>query len=118
MQTHLQKPGADAISFAKFFSQNLFQEDYLYDKLDTLWSGGTLTTNSTSAILGVQLLANKTDDLLFPTEGYSLTILAEDGNALPYIFSKIGNYNFGQTAYYKLIKSPNSWSGILNIFLI
>lgn len=84
-------------------SEYIFQEDYLYDKLDTLWGGGTLTTNSTSAILGVQLVANKTDDLLFPTEGYSLTILAEDGNALPYLFSKIGNYNFGQTAYYKLV---------------
>jgi outer membrane protein assembly factor BamA len=84
-------------------SEYIFQEDYLYDRLDTLWSGGTLTTNSTSAILGVQLVANKTDDLLFPTEGYSLTILAEDGNALPYIFSKIGNYNFGQTAYYKIV---------------
>ncbi len=98
-------------------SEYIFQEDYLYDKLDTLWSGGTLTTNSTSAILGVQLLANKTDDLLFPTEGYSLTILAEDGNALPYIFSKIGNYNFGQTAYYKLVLTSTFYFPYLkNIF--
>lgn len=98
-------------------SEYIFQEDYLYNRLDTLWSGGTLTTNSTNAILGVQLVANKTDDLLFPTEGYSLTILAEDGNAIPYIFSRIGNYDFGQTSYYKLVLTSTFYFPYLkNIF--
>ena len=88
-----------------FTWQNLnyiFQEEYLSDKLGDSWVSGEWTTNSTAAILGVQLSANKTDDFLFPTAGYSISILAEDGNSLPYLISSISNSNFNQTTYYKI----------------
>jgi outer membrane protein assembly factor BamA len=81
----------------------IFQEEYLYDVLPDSLVNGELTTNSTAAIIGVQLSANKTDDFLFPTSGYSLSILAEDGNSLPYLINKISNSSFNQTAYYKLV---------------
>lgn len=84
-------------------SEYIFDEEYLKNRLPDSLITGSLTTKSTNAIIGVQLVANKTDDLLFPTEGYSLTILAEDGNAIPYLFSNIGNYDFKHTAYYKLV---------------
>ncbi len=84
-------------------SKYIFQEEYLLDRLPDSLVDGSLTTNSTSAILGVQLVANKTDDLLFPTKGYSLALIAEDGNSIPYAASKLGGYNFNQPAYYKLV---------------
>jgi len=62
-----------------------------------------IESNNTNAVLGVHLVANKTDDFLFPTKGYSLSFLLEDGNSFPYLFSKIGNYNFNQPAYYKFV---------------
>lgn len=90
-------------------SKYIFQEEYLKSRLqDSLFQKLTsFTTKSTSAILGVQLVANKTDDLLFPTKGYSLTFVAEDGNSIPYVASKLGGYNFDQPAYYKLVLSSS-----------
>ena len=84
-------------------SEYIFKENYLNDRLGDSLFTGSLTTKSTSAILGVNLVSNNTNDLLFPTNGYSLSILAEDGNFIPFMFSKIGNYNFSEPAYYKLV---------------
>ena len=83
-------------------SKYIYQEDYLLDILPDSVVTGELTTNNTAAIVGVQLSANKTDDFLFPTTGYSISILAEDGNSLPYLISSISNSNFNQPVYYKI----------------
>lgn len=90
-------------------SKYIFQEEYLKEVLPDSVVNGTLTSKNTSAILGVQLVANKTDDFLFPTSGYSLSILAEDGNSIPFLFSKIGNYNFDQAAYYKFVLTTTAY---------
>jgi len=90
-------------------SKYIFQEEYLKKVLPDSVVNGTLTSINTSAILGVQLVANKTDDFLFPTSGYSLSILAEDGNSIPFLFSKIGNYNFDQAAYYKFVLTTTAY---------
>jgi len=90
-------------------SKYIFQEPYLKDRLPDSLVSGSRTTKSTSAILGVNLVSNNTDDLLFPTEGYSISIIAEDGNAFPFLFSKIGNYNFSQAAYYKLVFTTTAY---------
>jgi len=42
-----------------------------------------LNTNTNNSVLGVELNANKTNDLLFPSRGYALSILLESGNVLP-----------------------------------
>ncbi|MCW8849427.1 MAG: BamA/TamA family outer membrane protein, partial [Melioribacteraceae bacterium] len=88
-------------------SNYIFQEEYLVDKLsgklpDSLITGDW-TSNTTTAILGVQLSANKTDDFLFPTSGYSISILAEDGNSIPLLISKVTNGSFKETAYNKIV---------------
>ena len=80
--------------------------------VDSVYSG-EYESNNTNAILGVSLVANKTNDFLFPTKGYSLSILLEDGNSIPYLFSKIGNYNFNQTAYYKFILTSTFYLPVL-----
>lgn len=98
-----------------------FNKDYLEDQ----FSNSNLSENSnidslitslsntpaisTSAILGVNLVSNNTDDLIFPTEGYSVSLLVEDGNSIPYLFSKIGNYNYNQAAYTKLVVTSTAY---------
>lgn len=98
-------------------SKYIFNEAYLQSRLgglpNSIIKSISTTTNSKNAILGLQLVANKTNDLLFPSEGYSITILAEDGNSIPYIFSRIGNYNFNQSAYYKLVLTSTFYFPIL-----
>jgi outer membrane protein insertion porin family len=42
-----------------------------------------LNTTTNNSVLGVELHANKTNDILFPTRGYTLSILLESGNVLP-----------------------------------
>ncbi len=90
-------------------SEFIFKEKYLKDRLKDLWRGGNLTTKSTNAILGVNLVSNNTDDLLFPTEGYSISILAEDGNSLPLALSKIGGYNYSGVAYLKFVLTTSAY---------
>ncbi|MCB0729704.1 MAG: BamA/TamA family outer membrane protein [Ignavibacteriae bacterium] len=78
---------------------------------------GDAVSNNTNVVLGVSLGTNQTDDLLFPTEGYSISILVEDGNSIPLLLSSIGNYNFNQTAYYKLVFNNTLYFSFLdNIF--
>ncbi|MBK7104328.1 MAG: BamA/TamA family outer membrane protein [Ignavibacteriae bacterium] len=87
-------------------------DEQIENKVDSLYTGNG-ESYGTNAILGVNLVANKTDDLLFPTKGYSLSILLEDGNSLPYLASKIGNYNFNQSAYYKFVLTSTFYLPIL-----
>ncbi len=87
-------------------------DEMISAKVDSL-NSGDVESNSTNAILGVNLVANKTDDFLFPTKGYSLSILLEDGNSFPYLFSKIGNYNFNQSAYYKFVFTSTFYLPVL-----
>ncbi|MFZ1291816.1 MAG: BamA/TamA family outer membrane protein [Melioribacteraceae bacterium] len=93
-------------------TEYIFKEKYIQDKIDSLYSGN-IESNNTNVVLGVNLVANKTNDLLFPTEGYSLYVLLEDGNSLPYLASKIGNYNFNQSAYYKFVLTSTFYLPVL-----
>ncbi|MBK7980472.1 MAG: BamA/TamA family outer membrane protein [Ignavibacteriae bacterium] len=93
-------------------SEYIFKEKYIRDNLDSLYSGN-IESNNTNVVLGVNLAANKTNDLLFPTEGYSLSALFEDGNSLPYLASMIGSYNFTQSAYYKFVLTSTLYLPIL-----
>ncbi|MBK8945138.1 MAG: BamA/TamA family outer membrane protein [Ignavibacteriae bacterium] len=87
-------------------------DEQIKNKVDSLYTGNG-ESYGTNAILGVNLVANKTDDLLFPTKGYSLSMLLEDGNSLPYLASKIGSYNFNQSAYYKFVLTSTFYLPIL-----
>lgn len=76
-------------SVASDWSSNVSEENKSY------------STNNT--IIGVNLNSNNTNNLLFPTWGYRIGIILENGNAIPYLFSKIGNSEFTNPLYYKVI---------------
>jgi outer membrane protein insertion porin family len=93
--------------FARIITQeNTPEQDSLLSEIEST-PLDDLPTISRNAILGVNMGANKTDNLLFPTEGYRLSILLEDGNSIPYLASEIGKYNFKDPAYYKVVVSTS-----------
>ncbi len=57
---------------------------------------------TTNAVLGANLSAVHTDNLLFPAEGYSLSAVLEDGNSIPYLLSKLQKKDFNQPEYLKV----------------
>lgn len=67
--------------------------------------GGQLISKSTNALLGFVLGTNKTDNLFFPTSGYTLSLLMEEANAIPYIIASIANAEFNRPLSFKLLAS-------------
>jgi outer membrane protein insertion porin family len=95
------------LTFARIISEpGTPEQDSLISDITNL-PLGDLPTTAKNAILGVNMGANKTDDFLFPTRGYRLSILLEDGNSIPYLFSKIGSYNYNDPVYYKMVFSTS-----------
>lgn len=82
----------------------LYDEDYIttvrtqYGFDDTLSTSNVITNNS---IIGVELQAIKTDDIVFPTEGYALRMTLENANMFPYLFSKLGKYELKEPLYFR-----------------
>ncbi|MDP3582264.1 MAG: BamA/TamA family outer membrane protein [Ignavibacteria bacterium] len=69
---------------------------------------GSKKSASTNVILGTSLGANKTNDFLFPTKGYSLSLLLEDANSLAYIVSKLSGTVFSHPLSIKSV-APATW---------
>lgn len=59
------------------------------------------STQNTNTILGFNLSANKSNDVLFPTSGYTLNALLEDGNSIAYLVGKTGIADFDAPLYIK-----------------
>lgn len=102
-------------------SKAIFTEDYVRNSL--INSGASdfeadSVTNFeqqlTNTVLGLQLVAAKTDNLIFPTRGYSISILAEDGNSIRYLFDKLTNTKFDGPQYYKLIITSSYYFPVYN----
>lgn len=58
-------------------------------------------TQNTNTILGFNLSANKSNNVLFPTTGYTLNALLEDGNSIAYLVGKTGIADFDAPLYIK-----------------
>ncbi|MDF1612345.1 BamA/OMP85 family outer membrane protein [Stygiobacter electus] len=70
--------------------------------------------NSTNQLLGLNFGANKTDDFLYPTNGYSLSFVLEEANSIAYLFSKIFNTNFERPLSFKTIITSTFYPQIYN----
>ncbi|KAF0152419.1 MAG: hypothetical protein FD143_1057 [Ignavibacteria bacterium] len=96
-----------------FFRVNsgLLFPGYIGDRLNTLIDSAsvffvdqqlkTKAFASTNTILGANFGANKTNDFLYPTSGYSLSFLIEDANSVAYLFSKIFGVDFNRPQSFK-----------------
>ncbi|MBN1301813.1 MAG: BamA/TamA family outer membrane protein [Melioribacteraceae bacterium] len=61
------------------------------------------STKFNNSVLGFELRANKTDDLLYPTEGYSISMAMENANLIPYLSSLVFDYQSNEPRYYKVL---------------
>ncbi|MBI9072270.1 MAG: BamA/TamA family outer membrane protein [Melioribacteraceae bacterium] len=99
---------------------NWENSEYMYSDnyIDQVLSDTTLIYNeelkdeintnpqSNYVLLGVNIGVNKTNDFLFPTRGYNLNFIFEDGNLLHYLASEAFNSTMNRPVYYKtLMKS-------------
>jgi outer membrane protein assembly factor BamA len=69
---------------------------------------------STNAILGTSFGANKTNDFLYPTKGYSLSFLVEDVNSIAYLFNKISGTDFNRPQSIKAVATAIWYPNIYN----
>lgn len=74
--------------FTFFNSMNLFYA-LEYNTLTLLNQGqDNFSTDLVSAGFGASLVSTHVDDVIFPTDGSSYSLYLEEGNLLPYLFSK------------------------------
>ena len=59
------------------------------------------------SLIGADFGRTTANDLLFPTQGYNISLQAEHANAFPYLFSKIAGKNFDDVMFYKLVLSSS-----------
>ncbi|MEJ2616783.1 MAG: BamA/TamA family outer membrane protein [Ignavibacteriaceae bacterium] len=59
------------------------------------------------SLIGADFGRTTANDILFPTQGYNISMQAEHANLFPYIFSKIGGKNFDDVMFYKLVLSSS-----------
>ncbi|HEX2867199.1 MAG TPA: BamA/TamA family outer membrane protein [Ignavibacteriales bacterium] len=79
------------------------------------------SSRNITSIIGADLGANKTNDLMFPTKGYNLSLTVEEGNLLPSIFKRLGaSYINVRSQFYRLQSSisyfPNIYNSAVNAF--
>jgi outer membrane protein insertion porin family len=71
-----------------------------------------LKTNTNNSVLGVDLNANKTNDILFPSRGYTLNLLLESGNVIPRLIqSALGEENL-PPLYGKVLLSSTAFPAV------
>ncbi len=106
-------------TYKKEYLIKLMRDSYLYqgypqiaadslavDKLNNKL-GGKLVSANTNATIGANLGAIKTNDLFFPTSGYSLSLLIEDANSIPYLFSKLSGSDFSRPLFFKAVATTS-----------
>lgn len=92
---------------SKYYQRNYFYSKPIADSIATDYVknvlGGKLISQSTNATIGANIGANKTNELFFPTRGYSLLFLIEDANSIPYLVSRIFKTDFVRPLFFKAV---------------
>ena len=59
------------------------------------------------SVIGAEFGRTTANDILFPTQGYNISMQAEDANIIPYLFSKAAGIDFNGALFYKLVLSSS-----------
>lgn len=76
--------------------------------------GGKYISQSTNAAIGINLGANKTNDAFFPSNGYALSFLLEDGNSIPYLISRLFKSGFTRPLFFKGVITSSFYLPVYN----
>lgn len=63
--------------------------------------------NRLISAIGTEFGGSHTDDILFPTDGYNLSIQLEEANSIPYILKKISGSVFDGALFYKIVANTS-----------
>lgn len=69
--------------------------------------------NSTLSVIGADIRSSKVDNPLFPSTGHNLSVIIEEANFFPFLVSKIFNYKYNRTSFYKSLFTF-SWYALSN----
>lgn len=85
---------------------------YNFEVADELFSGvsGVKMLNNTLSVFGADMKSTKTDDPLYPTRGYNLSLILEEANSLTYAISKLINPEFKEPLFYKVVGTIGLYS--------
>jgi outer membrane protein insertion porin family len=61
------------------------------------------------SLIGFTAGRNTSDNLLFPTKGYNISLTAEEANSLPYLFDKIFDVSYKGALFYRLILNASHY---------
>lgn len=67
-----------------------------------------ITRRQVTSIIGVDMSANKTDNFMFPTNGYYITLSLEEANLLPALINRLGAGLSFVSQFYR-VQSTFSW---------
>ncbi len=98
-------------SFISYNLRNAFLQRYpsqpsKVDSLVDYYMHSVIKDNkyrTTNTILGAQVGVTHKDNITFPTKGFSLSAVVEDGNSIPYLISKLRKIPFGSPEYVKVL---------------
>jgi len=83
----------------------LYNSQAVVDSLVNYYMNNVLLDNkyqTNNILLGIELGAEHTNNILFPSRGYSLSMIFEDGNSIPYLISKLSGGDFTNPQYLKV----------------
>lgn len=66
-------------------------------------------SQSTNAVLAVELLANKTNDFIFPSKGYSIEVTLSDGNGMASLVSRAFGATLDSPKFYKILLNSSAY---------
>ncbi|MGE5364503.1 MAG: outer membrane protein assembly factor [Bacteroidota bacterium] len=104
-----------------------YQPDYLKKRLSSGQSDslaeviGRVRKKDFSSIIGMEVSAMQTDNLLFPTKGYTLSFTLEEANSIPNIIARVfGSRSNENSQFYRIIAKstyyPKVYSSEKNAF--
>jgi outer membrane protein insertion porin family len=88
----------------KFTAINFLNASYNVEQSNEVYrTNNDSLSRKILSIIGSEFGRTTTNDILFPTEGYLISILFEEANSLPYLIGKIGGKEFNGALFYKVL---------------
>jgi outer membrane protein insertion porin family len=65
--------------------------------------------------IAADIASTTADNILFPTQGYNLSLHIEEANSIPFLISKIFNQNYSGSLFYKILLNSSYYIPLDNI---
>lgn len=104
----------DAFTTLIMNNLNLNKDSAMVIAGELLQNESDISIRSNNAVIGFDLGANHTDSYLFPTKGFNISLIIEDGNLVPYLISKLFSYKENSPGYLKTVSTNSLFTPLFN----